>query len=68
MDRKTSHINILKTINKHHLVALRSAITKLKKRPKLSEPLIELFEILKYFVENQQSELYSEDGFLDIED
>mgnify|MGYP001231810132 CR=1 FL=1 len=67
-DKKNTKTPILNNLHKKHLIALRSAYTKLKKKPKLSDNLLELFEILKDFFENQQPKLYKNDGLLDIEE
>jgi len=57
----------LDLIQTRHLVSLNTARIKLKKFPKISKDLAELFELLKEYSENKEVKIYKPDGFLDIE-
>lgn len=55
-------------IRSKHLVSLNTARIKLRKNhPRISDDLKVLFEFLKELFEKEKGALYSEDGYLDIE-
>lgn len=56
-----------KKIREKHLVSLNTARIKLRKQhPRISEDLKYLFEVLKEEFEKEKNNIYSDDGYLDI--
>ncbi|MSR89281.1 MAG: hypothetical protein EXS67_06475 [Candidatus Margulisbacteria bacterium] len=61
-------MSIRKKIKPKHLVSLNTAHIKLRSQhPRISEDLYDLFLILREEIERPESELYKEDGYIDID-